>query len=116
MSIRKRRPSLKVKKGGSVKFSDVSSGISIAATALSATPLAPFAAPVALISGLASGIAKLFGGKLSKSQMKRMDSMIRRGRAHHGDSMFRKEFGKRFTAIEMDKFHRLLKTDHLQIR
>ena len=62
------RKKVKKRKGGGHKFSDISGAISGISGALSATPLAPFALPLSVVSGLATGIAKLFGGSLSKAE------------------------------------------------
>ena len=51
--------------GGKIKASDVLGGISGIAAGASAIPfLAPFTAPIAALTGVAGGIARLFGGAL----------------------------------------------------
>ena len=63
-------------KGGKVKASDVLLGVSSVTGALSTTPLAPFTAPIALLSGIAGGIARIFGGNLSGPEQKKLEALI----------------------------------------
>lgn len=69
--VRRRKPRRRLPKGG-VKASDVLGGISAAALGASTLGFdAPITLPIAGLTGLASGILRLFGaGGLTKSQMK----------------------------------------------
>lgn len=67
---KRRRPVKRRRKGGKVKPSDVLGGISAAALGASTLGFdAPFTLPLAGLTGIASGIARLFGaGGLTKQQ------------------------------------------------
>ncbi len=60
----------KINRGGAVKPSDILGGISAVSGAASAIPgAAIITAPIAAIAGLASSIAKLFGGRLTHKEL-----------------------------------------------
>jgi len=67
-----KHPAIQNMRGGSIKASDIFGGISGVAGAASAFPLlTPFTAPLALATGVAGGIARLFGAGFNASNLKR---------------------------------------------
>lgn len=80
-SMHRGRIKAKGAKGGKVKASDVLGGISAAATGASALGFdAPITLPIAGLTGLASGILRLFGaGGITQAQMNALMRAERQG-------------------------------------
>jgi len=70
--------------GGSIKPSDIFSGVSGIAGAASAFPaIAPITAPIALVSGIAGGISKMFGAGFNARNVERRTRLPQRIDEHY---------------------------------
>lgn len=101
--VRRRKPRRRLPKGG-VKPSDVLGGISAAATGASALGFdAPITLPIAGITGIASGILRLFGsGGITPQQLKVIRRAQRQGLVIGKTPVRRKQPGLRPKGVRRD--------------